>query len=147
MASARVDGSQLFSPFRALGFVTNHIPLAVQAQGAENLVATAVGSTFHVYNCAKLNLLFVGSLQDSEITCITSYGPMIITACGKHIQSWKRGKQVNLFQGHTKDVYILYTFGSHLISVDEGSNLKVWLISTAVIIDMAKHSIVLLLIC
>jgi hypothetical protein len=36
----------------------------------------------------------VGPLQDGEMTCITSYGPMIITACGKQIKSWKRGKQV-----------------------------------------------------
>jgi len=43
-------GSQLFSPFRALGFVTNHVPLALQPQGTDNLVATAVGSSFHVYN-------------------------------------------------------------------------------------------------
>ena len=43
-------GSQLFSPFRALGFVTNHVPLTIQAQRTENLVVTAVGSTYHVYN-------------------------------------------------------------------------------------------------
>ena len=43
-------GSQLFCPFRALGFVANHVPLTVQAQGTENLVTTAVGSAFHVYN-------------------------------------------------------------------------------------------------
>ncbi|XP_031556169.1 WD repeat-containing protein 36-like [Actinia tenebrosa] len=125
------DGSQLFSPFRALGLVTNHVPLAVQAQGTENLIATAVGSSYHVYNSAKLNLLFVGPIQDDEITCITTYGSIIITACGKQIKSWKRGKQVNIFQGHTQDVHILYTFGSHLISVDKKSNVKIWVIDTA----------------
>ncbi|KXJ18314.1 U3 small nucleolar RNA-associated protein 21-like [Exaiptasia diaphana] len=91
---AGVSGSQLFSPFRALGFVANQVPLAIQAQGQENLVATAVDSSFHVYDCAKLNLLFVGPPQEKEITCITVYGPLIITASGKNIHSWKRGKLV-----------------------------------------------------
>ena len=49
MAAAAV-GSQLFSPFRALGFVANHVPLTLQTQGMETLVTTAVGSAFHVYN-------------------------------------------------------------------------------------------------
>ena len=43
-------GSQLFRPFRALGFVANHVPLTTQTQGTESLVTTAVGSAFHVYN-------------------------------------------------------------------------------------------------
>ena len=49
MAAALV-GSQLFCPFRALGFVANHVPLTLQTQGTETLVTTAVGSAFHVYN-------------------------------------------------------------------------------------------------
>ena len=49
MAAAAV-GSQLFSPFRALGFVANPVPLTLQTQGTETLVTTAVGSAFHVYN-------------------------------------------------------------------------------------------------
>ena len=47
-------GSQLFSPYRALGFVANHVPLTIQTQGTENLVTTAVGSAFHVYNVREL---------------------------------------------------------------------------------------------
>ena len=47
-------GSQLFSPFRALGFVANHVPLTLQTQGIENLVTTAVGSAFHVYNVSEV---------------------------------------------------------------------------------------------
>ena len=46
-------GSQLFVPFRALGFVANHVPLAIQSQGTENVVATAVGNAFHVYNVSE----------------------------------------------------------------------------------------------
>lgn len=48
--AAPLVGSQLFSPFRALGFVANHVPLTLQTQGTETLVTTAVGSAFHVYS-------------------------------------------------------------------------------------------------
>ncbi|XP_048582009.1 WD repeat-containing protein 36 [Nematostella vectensis] len=127
---AAVIGSQLFSPFRALGYIANHVPLAVQSQGTENLVVTAVGSAFHVYNCAKLNLLFVGQLNDEEVSCLTTYKHFVITACGQEIKMWHRGKTVASFVGHDKDVHCLLTFGAHLISVDEGSSLKVWDIKT-----------------
>ena len=51
--AAAVAGSQLFCPFRALGFVANHVPLTLQTQGTETLVTTAVGSAFHVYNVGQ----------------------------------------------------------------------------------------------
>lgn len=51
--AAAATGSQLFCPFRALGFVANHVPLTLQTQGIETLVTTAVGSAFHVYNVGQ----------------------------------------------------------------------------------------------
>ena len=53
MAGARgmsITGSQLFSPFRALGYISNGVPLALQALGNESFVATVVGKSFHLYN-------------------------------------------------------------------------------------------------
>ncbi|XP_068725814.1 WD repeat-containing protein 36-like [Montipora capricornis] len=123
-------GSQLFSPFRALGFVANHVPLTIQTQGTENLVTTAVGSAFHVYDCAKLNLLFVGLLKSGEISCVLSHGDFVITASGNQITSWKRGKQVALFEGHKSDIHFVLSFGPHLISVDDDSNVRVWIVQT-----------------
>ncbi|CAH3028123.1 unnamed protein product [Porites evermanni] len=123
-------GSQLFCPFRAIGFVANHVPLTVQTQGTENLVTTAVGSAFHVYNCAKLNLLFVGLLQSGEISCLLSHGDLVITASGKEMTSWRRGKQVAEFKGHRSTIHFILSFGSHLISVDEESTVRIWLVET-----------------
>ncbi|XP_074612173.1 WD repeat-containing protein 36-like [Acropora palmata] len=123
-------GSQLFSPFRALGFVANQVPLTLQTQGLENLVTTAVGSAFHVYNCAKLNLLFVGLLKSGEISCLLSHGDLNITASGNQIISWKRGKQVGVFEGHKSIITFLLSFGDHLISVDDESSVRVWSVFT-----------------
>ena len=66
---AAVDRSQLFSPFRALGFVANHVPLALQSQGTENLVTTAIGPAFHVYNVSWTRLNSV--VYDKEQSCYT----------------------------------------------------------------------------
>ena len=44
--------SKIFAGFRALGFVSNHIPLDVRysQRHKENYVVTCVGKAFHVYN-------------------------------------------------------------------------------------------------
>ncbi|CAH3115617.1 unnamed protein product [Pocillopora meandrina] len=128
--AAPLVGSQLFSPFRALGFVANHVPLTLQTQGTETLVTTAVGSAFHVYSCAKLNLLFVGLLKSGEISCLSSHGDLVITASGNQLISWKRGKQVAVLEGHKRDIHFIFSFGSNLISVDEDSTVRIWIIET-----------------
>ena len=63
--AAAVTGSQLFCPFRALGFVANHVPLTLQTQGTETLVTTAVGSAFHVYNVGQSCVVSLLSLINS----------------------------------------------------------------------------------
>ena len=44
--------SKIFTGFRALGFTSNHIPLAVRyhKKHKENYVVTCVGKAFHTYN-------------------------------------------------------------------------------------------------
>lgn len=41
--------SQLFCPFRAIGFCSNHVPLVALTKGTDSFVATAIGRSFHVY--------------------------------------------------------------------------------------------------
>ena len=43
-------GSRVFVPYRACGFVANHVPLVVQVRGSENFPITSVGRAFHIYN-------------------------------------------------------------------------------------------------
>ena len=54
MAAKSGRGSRIFCPFRALGFVSNHVPLVTQTLGPETFVVTAVGSAFHLYNVSEL---------------------------------------------------------------------------------------------
>ena len=50
----------LFEPFRALGYITDDVPFAVQRRGKETFVTVSVGRTWQVYNASKLLLVLVG---------------------------------------------------------------------------------------
>ena len=44
--------SKVFTPYRALGLTSNHVPLDIRynAKHKENYVVTCVGKSFHTYN-------------------------------------------------------------------------------------------------
>jgi hypothetical protein len=52
----------LFYPFRALGYITEGAPFAVQRRGTESFVTVSAGKAFQIYNCDKLRLVMVGLL-------------------------------------------------------------------------------------
>lgn len=47
-----MPASKIFTGYRALGYVSNHVPLAVRhhRKHRENYVITCVGKSFHTYN-------------------------------------------------------------------------------------------------
>lgn len=48
------------------------------------------------------------------------------------VMAWKMGTHLkHVYKGHKQPVHLLLPFGPHLISVDEGSCLKVWDIEAA----------------
>ena len=55
------SASLAFAPFRALGVVSTETPCVVTRRGGKSFVVTAVGRSFHIYDCARLRLQFVGS--------------------------------------------------------------------------------------
>ncbi|XP_065834834.1 WD repeat-containing protein 36-like isoform X2 [Oscarella lobularis] len=118
--------SQLFAPYRALGFVSSHVPAVLHSAGADSFITTAIGRTFHYYNCAKLNLTFVGIPQFEPISCLASQGMLLFTASGLDIKLWKRAKEIRVFRGHRKNIHSLLPFGEHLISVDDDNEVKIW---------------------
>ena len=121
--------SKVFRSNRALGYVTNHIPLVVRYihRRKEHLVVTSVGKAFHTYGCSRFTLLSVSDLHSSDITCIGADHYHIFTASDNIIHAWRRGKELqHKYIGHQYPVHRLLPFGPHLISVDENSNLKIW---------------------
>ena len=61
------NNTNLFAPFRALGFVTNHVPFVLQvrthkgaSQGPRVHMLTCLGRAWALWEGGKMTLLFVG---------------------------------------------------------------------------------------
>ncbi|PSN35551.1 WD repeat-containing protein 36 [Blattella germanica] len=121
--------SKIFKSNRALGYVSNHIPLALRYIRCrkENLVVTCVGRGFHTYSCSRFALLSVSGLHSGDITCIAADAYHVFTASDNKIYAWRRGTELkHTYTGHESPVHILVPFGPHLLSVDEKNILKLW---------------------
>ncbi|CAL7933946.1 unnamed protein product [Xylocopa violacea] len=121
--------SKIFLRNRALGYVSNHIPLVTRyiQRRKENLIVTCVGNAFHTYGCSHFTLLTVSGTHPGDITCLAGDTFHIYTACGNEIYAWRRGAELkHTYKGHEHTVHTLLPFGVYLVSVDENSNVKMW---------------------
>lgn len=121
--------SKIFSGNRALGYVSNHIPLVTRyiQRRKENLIVTCVGRAFHTYGCSHFTLLSVSGAHNGDITCVAADSYHIYTASENNVYAWRRGTELkHTYKGHESPVHIISTFGPHLISIDEESNLFLW---------------------
>lgn len=127
------SSSRILLPHRALGYVSNHIPIVLRYihRRRENIIVSCVGKSFHSYGSAHLKLLAVSDLHLQDITCMAGDTYHVYTACGSNIFAWRRGTELtHSYVGHDATVHALLPFGPHLISVDEFSAVKVWDIKT-----------------
>ncbi|KAF8922887.1 Utp21 specific WD40 associated putative domain-containing protein [Dissophora ornata] len=118
---------RLFVPFRAIGYVTNEIPFNIQARGQAYFLTTCVGTTFHIYDVAKMNLLFVGPHTSTPITALATLGDYVFVACGSDVISYKRAKEVSRFSCGTDlrlSIASLEIFGQHIISICSDNTVK-----------------------
>ena len=122
-------GSKIFVPCRGLGYVSNHIPLQVRyiKSRKEQLIVTCIGKSFHTYGISHFGLLSVSGLHPGDITCMTSDSFHVYTACDNIIYAWRRGTELkHTYRGHPRPVTLMLPFGPHLITADEGGNVRVW---------------------
>ncbi|KAF9344305.1 hypothetical protein BGX34_005797, partial [Mortierella sp. NVP85] len=118
---------RLFVPFRAIGYVTNEIPFNIQAKGQTYFLTTCVGTTFHIYEVAKMNLLFVGAHTSAPITALATHGDIVFVASGSEVVSFKRAKEVGRFSCGTDprlSIASLEIFGQHIISICSDNTVK-----------------------
>ncbi|KAK3793159.1 hypothetical protein RRG08_024990 [Elysia crispata] len=121
--------SKIFVGYRALGFVTNHIPLVTRyhKRHRDNYVVTSVGQSFHVYNVSKLGIVAVSDSHPEDISVLAADFRFVFTACGNKVFAVSRNKKIEKeYKGHTADVAFLLPFSYHLISVDVDGFLFVW---------------------
>ena len=66
--------SKIFVGHRALGYVSNHVPLVTRYinRRKEHLIVTSVGRVFHTYGGAKFGLLSVSKIHAEDITCLAA---------------------------------------------------------------------------
>ncbi|KAK9881958.1 hypothetical protein WA026_018150 [Henosepilachna vigintioctopunctata] len=121
--------NKVFYPCRALGFVSNHVPLQVRyiKSRKENLIVTCVGKSFHTYAITHFSLLSVSAMHSSDILCMGADSFHVYTGAGCNIYAWRRGTELkHCYKGHQFNVNLLLPFGIHLISIDEGNQFIVW---------------------
>ncbi|EDV23009.1 uncharacterized protein TRIADDRAFT_27735 [Trichoplax adhaerens] len=123
--------SNLYSYYRAIGCICNHVPYTIQIKGGEHFVITSIGKTFHFYDVQLYSLMSFTFYLPSDIECLTVNPDLIFVACSKEIFSFHRTEKRNSFIGHLGRIHSLVTFGEFLLSIDERSNVKIWFIETA----------------
>ncbi len=143
------SGSRLFVGHRALGYVSNHVPLVTRyiRRRREHLVVTCVGRVFHTYGCAKLGLLSVSKEHPEDITCVAADAYLVFAASGGAIYAWRRGNELkHVYRVKEEDkgekavtppsaIKLMLPFGPHLVSIDERSVLRVWDIKSEALVS------------
>ncbi|EIE21950.1 WD40 repeat-like protein [Coccomyxa subellipsoidea C-169] len=116
----------LFQPFRALGYITDDIPFAVQRLGREAFVTVSAGKAWQVYNCSQLRLSLVGPQLPHTIQALASKGELVFAAVKGDIIACKRMHREGVYSGHTGTILQLLCMGDHLLSLGSDSKLLLW---------------------
>ena len=114
------ENRRLFAPFRALGFVSNHVPFAMQVRtykGATTAprvhILTCLGRAWAELEGEKMRLLFVGGLffqsfsignlnfsqstgpdANEPISALSLHGNYVWATAGPEVLQYETGKQV-----------------------------------------------------
>jgi U3 small nucleolar RNA-associated protein 21 len=120
--------SQLFDSFRAIGFVCDDVPAAVQQRGTETFIAVAVGRSYQLFSCDKLNLLFAGPMLRQRIRALAQLGDLTFAASGPDVFVYRRGKQSAVYRDPTESgrVALLQVLGVHLLAIRRSGQVTVW---------------------
>ncbi|KAJ3122567.1 hypothetical protein HK098_002746 [Nowakowskiella sp. JEL0407] len=119
--------SVLFAPYRALGYITNDVPVVLQSLGNAYFLTTSIGRSFHVYNCEKLNLLFVSPQTDSPITSLATLKDFTFAACGSEIIAFKRAKEgYRLKSKSMATIFSISILGELIFGLCEDNTLRIW---------------------
>ena len=75
-AAGSSSTARLFAPFRALGFISDHVPFAMQVRSAPGAlngpsvqIVSCLGRSWAMWEAGKMNLLFVGTLLELDKWC------------------------------------------------------------------------------
>ncbi|KAF8586540.1 Utp21-domain-containing protein [Ramaria rubella] len=133
--SDHLNTGSLFAPFRALGFVTDHVPFILQvrtqkgaSQGPRVHLLTCLGHAWALWEGGKMTLLFVGPDVEEGISSLAMEGDAVWAAHGIHASKYLRGKEVTQVSNPLGTrLSSLLTFGFQLLALTEdGRHLLTW---------------------
>lgn len=82
------ERSQLFQPYRAVGFVTDGTPFHLQRLGNDSFLTLSTGKAWQVFNCDKLRLTMIGQCMQnigiSRILFVVSRQPHFVCTHTHH---------------------------------------------------------------
>ncbi|CAG7846316.1 U3 small nucleolar RNA-associated protein 21 homolog Short=U3 snoRNA-associated protein 21 [Serendipita indica DSM 11827] len=131
----KTNDRRLFAPFRALGFVTNHVPFAMQVRSYKGAsgpprvhIVSCVGTSWLEFEGEKMKLLFVGPENEQPITSMTMEGNHIWITTGFDIVCYEAGSELfrikSPLKSHLNSILVL---GSQVMALTaDGRHLLVW---------------------
>ncbi|PKI85082.1 hypothetical protein MVES_001224 [Malassezia vespertilionis] len=141
------ESAALYTPFRALGYVTNGVPFLLQtrfggkdAQTPDVTIITCLGDAWAMWNAERMTLLFVGPLLPDAVTsmAISTSPDSVLVAAGTRVHRYVRGKEVAVYstedeEGGTSGTPLssLAVFGDMVVALAaDGRAAFVWSLAT-----------------
>ena len=127
-------GSKIFQLYRTIGQVSAGIPGILQYRGSKPSIylTTSIGKSFHIYDCDKISLLFVGPTFDHEIVSLACHEDYTVVGLPEEIVVCQRGKLFHRIElqdlSVTGRIVQIQSFGSSLFVCYENSFLDHFLI-------------------
>ncbi|KAJ3223138.1 hypothetical protein HK099_001485 [Clydaea vesicula] len=129
----------IFTPFRALGYITIDVPFSISKRGTSHFLTTCIDHSFQIYDLDKMSLLFVGPKTELSITAIASHNDFTFAACGNSIIAFKRAKEeftlrqnnynddkMDLDSRHSFSIYELKILGDLILAVCDDNVIRIW---------------------
>ncbi|KAI8926926.1 Utp21 specific WD40 associated putative domain-containing protein [Entophlyctis helioformis] len=118
----------MFTPFRALGYVTADVPLSIQARGQAHFITSSIGDSFQIFDGDKMRLLFVGPKLESPITSIASFKDLTFASSGSEIIVFNRAKESYRLSAPDSSAAIsnLFVLGNLVFGLGDDNALRIW---------------------
>lgn len=125
-ATLRVRETALFRPLRAVGTVTDGLPVSHLSLGGKDWVTASIGRSFQVFDCENLRLSYVGPRLNEKIRALANVGTVDLTALKSDIVAWHKMVELGRFRGHTATATNLCTIGSTYLVSSSSAEVLVW---------------------
>ena len=115
----------LYTPYKAVGVVTDGKPFVVNHLGEETFISVTIGSLFQVYRTDKLTVCLVArETPNAEIiTALQVAGKETFCAVGKSILVYDRTRLVRKYDEHSAAILGLCMVGRMLLSWDSAGQM------------------------